>query len=57
MHGMLAASVASEQCRRLVGEGLSHLHIYALNRTELPLALVQMLGVARGAAAPTAAAA
>ena len=44
MQGMIAASVATEQCRRLAAEGLTRLHVYALNRAELPLALWHMLG-------------
>jgi methylenetetrahydrofolate reductase (NADPH) len=51
LHGMIAASVATEQCRRLAAEGLTRLHIYALNRPELPLALSHLLGAARPAAA------
>ena len=43
-HGMIAASVAAEQCRRLAAEGLTRLHVYALNRAELPDALVHLLG-------------
>ena len=43
VHGMIAASVASEQCRRLAAEGLTRQHVYALNRAELPMALVQLL--------------
>jgi methylenetetrahydrofolate reductase (NADPH) len=45
LHAMLAANVAVEQCRRLAAEGLTKLHVYALNRTELPLALLRLLGV------------
>ena len=37
MHGMIAASVAAEQCRRLAAEGLTRMHVYALNRAELPM--------------------
>ena len=44
MHGMIAASVASEQCRRLAAEGLTRMHVYALNRAELPLAIRHLLG-------------
>ncbi|HET6467743.1 MAG TPA: methylenetetrahydrofolate reductase [Geminicoccaceae bacterium] len=51
LHGMIAASVAAEQSRRLAAEGLTRLHIYALNRAELPLALSHLLGAARPAAA------
>ncbi|MFO1040030.1 MAG: methylenetetrahydrofolate reductase [Geminicoccaceae bacterium] len=46
LHAMLATSVAVEQCRRLAAEGIEHFHLYALNRAELPLALVRLLGVA-----------
>ncbi len=46
LHAILAASVAVEQCRRLAAEGLTQFHVYALNRTELPLALVRLLGIA-----------
>jgi methylenetetrahydrofolate reductase (NADPH) len=45
-HGMVAASVATEQCRRLAAEGLTAMHVYALNRAELPLAIRQLLGAA-----------
>ncbi len=45
LHAMLAASVAVEQCRRLAAEGLSKLHVYALNRAELPQALLRLLGI------------
>ncbi|MFO1069258.1 MAG: methylenetetrahydrofolate reductase [Geminicoccaceae bacterium] len=46
LHAMVAASVVVEQCRRLAGEGLNKLHVYALNRAELPQALLRLLGVA-----------
>lgn len=45
---MVAASVAAEQCRRLVAEGVEHLHIYTLNRAELTVALCRLLGQASG---------
>jgi methylenetetrahydrofolate reductase (NADPH) len=51
MHGMIAASVATEQCRRLAAEGLTRLHVYALNRAELPLAIRHLLGTRPVAAA------
>ncbi len=47
VHGMVAASVVAEQCRRLAAEGLCRQHVYALNRAELPLAIVQLLKAAR----------
>ncbi len=43
-HAMIAASVAAEQCRRLAAEGFDHLHVYALNRADLTLALSRLLG-------------
>jgi methylenetetrahydrofolate reductase (NADPH) len=46
LHAMVAASVVVEQCRRLAAEGLNKLHVYALNRTELPQALLRLLGIA-----------
>ena len=52
-HQMVAASVAAEQCRRLAAEGLTDLHVYALNRADLTLALGQLLG--RGTTAALAA--
>ena len=51
---MIAASVASEQCRRLAAEGLTRMHVYALNRAELPLAIRHLLAAP---AVPAAAAA
>lgn len=51
VHGMVAASVVAEQCRRLAAEGLCRQHVYALNRAELPLAIVQLLKAARPVAA------
>ncbi len=44
LHAMIAASIAAEQCRRLVAEGFDHLHIYALNRAALTLAVCRLLG-------------
>jgi methylenetetrahydrofolate reductase (NADPH) len=42
---MVAATVAAEQCRRLVVEGVQHLHVYTLNRAELTVALCRLLGL------------
>jgi methylenetetrahydrofolate reductase (NADPH) len=47
LHAMVAASVVTEQCRRLAAEGLTKLHVYALNRAELPLAIAHLLRAAR----------
>jgi methylenetetrahydrofolate reductase (NADPH) len=47
LHGMIAATVVSEQVRRLAAAGIEAMHVYALNRAELPLAIVQVLKAAR----------
>ncbi len=44
LHKMVAATVACEQCRRLVAEGFGQLHLYALNRAELSVAVFRLLG-------------
>jgi methylenetetrahydrofolate reductase (NADPH) len=41
---MVATTVATEQCRRLVAEGFDALHLYALNRADLTLAVCRLLG-------------
>ena len=51
MHGMIAASLASEQCRRLAAEGLTRMHVYALNRAELPLVIRHLLAAHEAPAA------
>ena len=38
-----AADIAAEQCRRLVAEGLDHLHVYTLNRSALTQAVLRRL--------------
>ncbi len=43
--GLVAASVAAEQARRLVVEGLDELHFYTLNRADLTLAACRLLGL------------
>lgn len=50
LHGMIAATVATEQVRRLAAAGFPAIHVYALNRAELPLAIVQILKAAQPAA-------
>lgn len=42
---LVAASVASEQCRRLLDEGVSAFHFYTLNRAELTFAICRYLGI------------
>ncbi len=38
-----AADIAATQCRRLIGAGLDHLHVYVLNRSALTLAVLRRL--------------
>ena len=42
---LIAASVATEMCARLVEEGFSDLHFYTLNRADLVYAICRVLGV------------
>jgi len=42
---LVAASVASEMCRRLYDEGVRTFHFYTLNRSELTYAICHMLGL------------
>lgn len=44
-HRMVAAAVASEQCRRLVAEGFERFHFYTMNRAPLTRAVCRMIGV------------
>ena len=49
--GMVAATVASEMCAEMIGQGFNELHFYTLNRAELVYAVCRMLGVSEPAAA------
>ena len=42
---LVAASIASEQCRRLHANGVHEFHFYTLNRADLTVAICHMLGV------------
>jgi methylenetetrahydrofolate reductase (NADPH) len=42
---MVAATVATEQCRALRAAGIHEFHFYTLNRTELSYAVCHMLGL------------
>ena len=44
---MVAASVATEQCRTLQAAGIDEFHFYTLNRAELSYAVCHMLGLSR----------
>jgi len=52
---MVATSVATEQCRRLIAGGVGAFHIYALNRAEVSLAICRALGMTPDIRAETAA--
>ncbi|MGI9488085.1 MAG: methylenetetrahydrofolate reductase [Geminicoccaceae bacterium] len=43
--GLIGASVAAEQARRLVVEGIGELHFYTLNRSDLTIATCRLLGM------------
>lgn len=45
MRNLVAVSVASEQCRKLMEFGCEHLHFYTLNRADLTAAICRILGV------------
>lgn len=42
---MVATTVATEQCARLIEHGVEHLHFYTLNRYELTTAICDILGL------------
>jgi methylenetetrahydrofolate reductase (NADH) len=42
---LVAATVAAEQCRRLLAHGVRHFHFYTLNRADLAYAICHILGV------------
>jgi len=42
---LIGASVAAEQARRLIVEGITELHFYTLNRAELTVAACRLLGL------------
>lgn len=46
---LVAASIASEMCRRLYAGGVRDFHFYTLNRAELTYAICHMLGIRAGA--------
>ncbi|MEK6745829.1 MAG: methylenetetrahydrofolate reductase [NAD(P)H] [Pseudomonadota bacterium] len=45
MRNLVAVSVASEQCRRLMEFGCDYLHFYTLNRADLTAAVCRILGI------------
>jgi methylenetetrahydrofolate reductase (NADPH) len=45
LRGLLAASIAAEQCRLLRAAGVEEFHFYTLNRAKLTLAICHILGI------------
>jgi methylenetetrahydrofolate reductase (NADPH) len=45
LRGLLAASIAAEQCRLLRAAGVEEFHFYTLNRAKLTLAICHILGL------------
>jgi len=52
-HDMVAAAVASEQCRGLMAEGFDQFHFYTMNRAPLARAVCRMIGIFPQPDAPT----
>jgi methylenetetrahydrofolate reductase (NADPH) len=46
---MVAATVATEQCRRLMDAGINEFHIYTLNKAEVSIAICRALGLSEAA--------
>ena len=42
---LVAASVATEQCKEILNEGIKEFHFYTLNRADLSYAICHLLGV------------
>jgi methylenetetrahydrofolate reductase (NADPH) len=47
---MVAAAVATEQCRRLAEAGLTEFHFYTLNRADISVAVCRALGLSEAEA-------
>jgi len=45
MRQLIAATVAIEQCRLLLEQGINEFHFYTLNRSELTRAICHALGL------------
>ncbi|MGF1551674.1 MAG: methylenetetrahydrofolate reductase [NAD(P)H] [Paracoccaceae bacterium] len=45
MRAMVATTIATEQCRRFLAEGIDEFHIYTLNKATVPLAICRALGL------------
>ena len=40
---LIAASVAAEQCQKILNEGINEFHFYTLNRADLSFAICHIL--------------
>jgi methylenetetrahydrofolate reductase (NADPH) len=53
---MVATTLATEQCRRLIAAGITEFHFYTLNKSEVSLAICRALGLTPAIAADSSAA-
>lgn len=44
-HDLLSVAICAEQCDGLIGEGVDRLHLYTMNKPDLPYQVSQALGV------------
>ncbi|MEM6971940.1 MAG: methylenetetrahydrofolate reductase [NAD(P)H] [Pseudomonadota bacterium] len=44
-HDLLSLAIAAEQCDGLMREGVDHIHIYTLNKPDMPFQLCRAIGV------------
>lgn len=44
-HDLLSVAIAAEQCDGLLSEGVAHIHLYTLNKPELPMQVCRALGI------------
>jgi len=42
---LLSVAIASEQCDDLVTNGVEHIHLYTLNKPDLPTQVCQAIGI------------
>lgn len=44
-HDLLSVAIATEQCDELIASGVEHLHLYTMNKPDLPYRVCRALGV------------
>ncbi|MEM7057175.1 MAG: methylenetetrahydrofolate reductase [NAD(P)H] [Pseudomonadota bacterium] len=44
-HDLLSVAICTEQCDGLIEEGVEHLHLYTMNKPDLPYQVCQALGI------------